>query len=102
MINLLPSLFGGNKFSINLLLLLGIAAFFIVGADLSSELAREKNEINFVLDSLEDSCNIPQLLAKGLDEIERPLIFKIQISDSFLTNSLFNTSVNDRGPPDLS
>ncbi|MEO8512618.1 MAG: hypothetical protein ABI543_03590 [Ignavibacteria bacterium] len=100
-LKVLPSLFGGNTFSINLFLFLGIVTFFVAGVDLSSELARDKQEINFVIDSLEDGCNIPQLSAKGLGDIDRPLVFEIQITDSFISSSLFDTSITDRGPPDL-
>ena len=98
----LPSIFEGNTFSINLFLFLGIIGFFIAGIDLSTELAKEKDEVNFVLDNLEDGCNIPQLSPKGLDDVERPLIFELQTSDSFISYNLINASINDRGPPSKS
>jgi len=95
----LPSIFEGNTFSVNIFLFLCITGFFIVGADLSSELAREKNEINFVLDNLEDSCNIPQLSPKGLDEISRPFEALIPDVNNFNYSHFFKTPDNDRGPP---
>ena len=76
-------------------------SIFVAGADLASELARDKQEINFVLENFENSCNIPQLSPKGLEDIERPLIFEIQIKDSFISSSFFDTSNSDRGPPAL-
>ncbi len=95
----LPSIFEGNTFSINLFLFLGIIGFFIAGIDLSTELAKEKQEINFVLDNLEDGCNITQLSAKGLEEIIRPFETEIPFLDSYIIENEFLTSNDDRGPP---
>ena len=95
----LPSIFEGNTFSINLFLFLGIIGFFIAGIDLSTELAKEKDEVNFVLDNLEDGCNIPQLSPKGLDEITRPLEISIPEVNNFNYSHIFKTECNDRGPP---
>ena len=98
-LKVLPSVFKGNTFSINLFLYLAITAFILGGYDLSSELAREKDEINFVLDNLEDGCNISQLSAKGLGDIERPFISEILLTESFISKNLLITSISDRGPP---
>lgn len=89
----------GNTFSVNLFLLLFILFFAIAGFDLSSELAKEKNEINFVLDTFEDGCNIPQLEPKGLDEINRPLEAAIPITESYLWHEAGESTNDDRGPP---
>jgi hypothetical protein len=92
-------MFEGNTFSINVFLFLCVLGFFIVGIDLSSELAKEKDEINYVLDNLEDGCNIPQLSPKGLDEITRPLETSIPEINNFNYSHTFKTAHNDRGPP---
>lgn len=92
-------MFGGNTFSINVFLFLCIVGFFIVGIDLSTELAREKNEINFVLDNLEDGCNIPQLSPKGLDDVSLPFECAIPEVNNFNFSHFFKTSDTDRGPP---
>jgi hypothetical protein len=95
----LPSVFEGNTFSINLFLFLGILGFFIAGIDLSTELAKEKDEVNFVLDNLEDGCNIPQLSAKGLEDIFRPFEIEIPFLDTYIFEQEFLTSNDNRGPP---
>lgn len=92
-------MFAGNTFSINVFLFLCITGFFIVGIDLSTELAREKNEINFVLDNLEDGCNIPQLSPKGLDNISLPFQIRTPEVHNFNYSHIFKTSDTDRGPP---
>lgn len=89
----------GNTFSVNLFLLLGLIGFFIAGIDLSTELAREKQEINFVLDNLEDGCNIPQLSAKGLEDIFRPFEIEIPYLDTYIFDYEYLTSNDGRGPP---
>ncbi len=89
----------GNTFSVNLFLFLSVIGFFIAGIDLSTELAREKQEINFVLDNLEDGCNIPQLSAKGLEDIFRPFELEIPFLATYIFGYEYLTSNEDRGPP---
>jgi len=91
--------FEGNTFSINVFLFFCVIGFVIAGIDLSTELAREKAEINFVLDNLEDSCNIPQLSPKGLDNISLPFERAIPEVYNFNYSHIFKTSDTDRGPP---
>lgn len=98
----LPPFLDGNTFSINAFLLLCLIGFFIVGIDLSTELAREKNEVNFVLDNIEDSCNIPQLSPRGLDSIVMPLVTYIPSTGIFISSDFCPTSISDRGPPAVS
>lgn len=98
-IKVLSSFTEGNTFSVNLFLFLCITGFFVVGIDLSTELAREKAEINFVLDNLEDSCNIPQLSPKGLDEVNLPFSAVICEVNNFNYSHFFKSSDSDRGPP---
>lgn len=93
-------MFEGNTFSVNLFLFLCVVGFFIAGIDLSTELAREKNEINFVLDNLEDSCNIPQLSPRGLDEISLPFQCSIPEVNNFNYSHISKASDTDRGPPE--
>ncbi len=95
----LPSVFEGNTFSINVFLFLCVIGFIIVGIDLSTELAREKAEINFILDNLEDSCNIPQLSPKGLDNISLPFELTNPEVHNFNYSHIYKTSDTDRGPP---
>ncbi len=92
-------MFEGNTFSVNIFLVLAIVGFFVAGIDLSTELAKEKQEINFVLDSLEDGCNVPQLSAKGLEDIFRPFEIEIPFLEAYITDNEFLTSNDDRGPP---
>lgn len=95
----LSSIFEGNTFSVNMFLFLFIIFFAVAGFDLSSELAKEKKEIDFVLGNLEESCNIPQLSPKGLDEITRPFEAAIPVTDSFIS---FETGISlkeGRAPP---
>ncbi|MCC6866487.1 MAG: hypothetical protein IT280_10055 [Ignavibacteria bacterium] len=95
----LLSFFGGNSFSVNILLMLFVIFFTVAGVDLSSELAKDKHEIDFVLDSLEDSCNIPQLFPKGLEEITRPLLAAIPIAETYISFETRESTNDDRGPP---
>jgi len=98
-LKVLPSIFKGNTFSINLFLYLSLSAFIIGGYDLSREIANEKDEINFVLDNLEDGCNVSQITAKGLGDIERPVLSELRTTESYISNNLLITSISDRGPP---
>ena len=95
----LSSIFEGNTFSVNFFLFLFILFFAVAGYDLSSELAKEKDEIDFVLDNLEESCNIPQLSPKGLDEITRPFEAAIPVTDSFISIETGLTLKVGRAPP---
>jgi len=97
----LPAMLEGNTFSVNMCLLLGLLGFFIAGIDISTELAKEKDEINFVLDNLEDACNIPQLSPKGLGEISLNVIASLPVTSTYDEGTRLLTSVDDRGPPEL-
>lgn len=97
----LPSILEGNTFSVNVCLLLGLLGFFIAGIDISSELAMERNEINFVLDNLEDACNIPQINPVGLGDVTLVVIASLPVTGTYDDGNRFLTSVDDRGPPVL-
>jgi hypothetical protein len=51
-------LFRGSKPSVNFLLYLLFASYFIVGHDLGKEMAAEKNEIGFFTATLENSISV--------------------------------------------
>jgi hypothetical protein len=53
-INRLPFIHN-NSFEVNIIILLGAFAFIVIGVDLNSELAVEKNEIEYVVAVLENT-----------------------------------------------
>ncbi|HEY3252161.1 MAG TPA: hypothetical protein VGK25_13710 [Ignavibacteria bacterium] len=56
--NITGPLFRDNPSSVNFLLVLFVVSYFIVGADLCKEMAKEKNEIGFITATLENSVHV--------------------------------------------
>ena len=98
---MLPAIFRNNSFSNNFLLILFCAAFIIIAADLSSELAAEKDEIGIVLAIFKESYSNIVLSADFLSDIERPLLFEITLNNLYPKESICKSSVQDRGPPEI-
>jgi len=78
-----------NPPSVNLFLILFVFSYFIVGADLCKEMAKEKNEIGFFTGIIENSVHSDNtLIHKFLETIPQesvklpPLIFLIHSSDA--------------------
>lgn len=89
----------GNTFSVNLLLFLGLTGFMLIGVDLGSQLALDKDEISIVLETGNTSpvilnANTSGAIFFGLDQ------FGLVDPLNFTTNNQEYTSCpNDRAPP---
>lgn len=100
-LNFLPAVFRNNSFSDNFLLFLFIAAYVLIAADLCSEMAVEKNEIGTVIVIFEESESEIILSSDFLSDIDLPLLFEIPLQNIFPIESISQSSVNDRGPPEI-
>ena len=92
------SFFRGLDFKTSLIIGLGIAAYIIIVVDLTSELAAEKDEISFVIATLEKS-NTPDFTS-----IQISLILPQTGDIAFLhdvpqIHNIYFTSLSDRAPP---
>lgn len=90
-----------NGLSVNLLLLLGISAYIIIGIDLESELAVQKEEISSVVATLTNSLNTLSFDSADILIVEPPELGVIQT----LNINPVTTHVTDfpkgRSPPVL-
>ncbi|MEO8211087.1 MAG: hypothetical protein ABI840_11060 [bacterium] len=85
----------------NFLLILCIAAIFIIAADLCTEMAAEKDEIGTFLGIFEENDTTVILPVDFLPNIERPLLFEIPLSNLSPSGDICNISVRDRSPPKI-
>lgn len=92
-------LFKGNPLSVNILLFLLISGYFIVGHDLSKEMAKEKNEIGFFLEALENSVHVDTTDILKLIETIPPGFFIIPDITPKIHNSDTELFPPGRAPP---
>jgi len=92
------SFFGGLDFKTSLVIALALTAYIIIVVDLSTELASEKDEISFVIATLQKS-NTPDF-----SSIQISLILPQTGDIGFLHNvsqihNIYFTTLSDRAPP---
>ena len=93
-------IFKGNPLSVNVLLFLFISGYFIVGHDLSKEMAKEKNEIDFFLDSLENSVHTDTSDILILLETIPPGTYIVPAVSAKIYNSDLELFPPGRSPPE--
>ena len=92
------SFFKGIDFKTGIIIALGIAAYIIIVVDLSSELAAEKDEISFVIATLQKS-NTPDFSSIQISLI-LPQTGDIEfLYDVTQINNICFTALSDRAPP---
>ena len=91
--------FAGTDFKINFLLGLGLFTFIIIGVDLGSELAVDRDEINSVVATLDESISSQLLNNSDNIIVNQPQTGIIIQSDFYYyTTELYNIP-QDRAPP---
>jgi len=78
----------GNPRSVNIFLFLFVVSYFVVGADLCKEIAKEKDEIGFFIGVIEESLHVDSsLIIKLIDSVPQatevlpPIVFSIHATD---------------------
>ncbi|MEO8665300.1 MAG: hypothetical protein ABI462_07375 [Ignavibacteria bacterium] len=92
-------MFKKKSFSNNFLIILFFAAFFIIAADLGSEMSAEKDEIGTALGIFKETESKIVLPTDFLSDIERQLLFAIPLQDVSIREYIVKYSIKDRGPP---
>jgi hypothetical protein len=89
----------GNSSSVNILIFLLVAAYFIVGHDLSKEMAKAKNEIGFFTSTLENSVHVDTTDILTLLEMIPPGMYIIPPTSPEIINSDVQLFPPGRSPP---
>lgn len=88
-----------NGFEVNFLIFISIFTFVIIGIDLDSDLAVQKNEIDSVVATLTDSINTLYLDATNVLIIEPPLLGVISSYNEILKTTFVIDFPRGRSPP---
>ena len=88
-----------NGFNVNFLIFISIFTFVIIGIDLDSYLAVQKDEIDSVVATLTDSINTLNLDATNVLIIEPPLLGVISSFNEILKTTFVIDFPRGRSPP---
>jgi hypothetical protein len=91
--------FKQNSFTVNILLFLGLFTFLVIGIDLDSELAVQKDEIDAVAAILTNSLNTLSLEASDILIVNPPLIGVLSDYELILSNAYVIDPHRGRSPP---
>jgi hypothetical protein len=91
--------FKQNSFTVNILLFLGLFTFLVIGIDLDSELAVQKDEIDAVVATLTNSLITPCLEASNFLIINPPLIGFLSDYELIPSNAEVIDPHSGRSPP---
>lgn len=91
--------FAGTDFKINFLLGLVLFTFIIIGIDLESELAVDRDEISYVVATLNESISGQLLNNSDYLTFEIPQIGLITQSDFYYYSAELYNIPQDRAPP---
>ena len=92
------SFFRGMDIKSKLILVLGLLTLFLIVADLSSEFAKEKNEIGFFQASLENIDDVDA--GAEIQDIDIPLSGTIILpKNDFTVQNTASVVHSERGPP---
>jgi hypothetical protein len=94
-------IFENSTLKINLLLFLALTLFAVIAVDLNSELAKEKDEITFVIESLEDSDIDFHADSGSILNNDLPFQELIQHHNLSFTQQEVSSQTKDRSPPEL-
>ncbi|MBK8383280.1 MAG: hypothetical protein IPL16_15620 [Ignavibacteria bacterium] len=91
--------FENNDFKANLILLLSMLFFIVAAEDLTSEMAKEKDEISFISATLTESVDFLNFNTIGLPVYSPELITFLQIQNTSFSKQISYDFNSGRSPP---
>ncbi len=92
----------GNSAGVNAFLFLFFASYFIVGVDLSKDLAKGGDEFNLFCEVLEDTNTVDVLSYLDHLKTDPPLIGETSVFMQFIEDNDLASIPHTRGPPQQS